>query len=62
MIILSAAGVSIQIWLLDLKINLFFILFCIWLVMGLSHVTLWDFSLTIHDSNMFLDCVQVKST
>lgn len=30
--------------------------------MGLSHVTLWDFSLTIHDSNMFLDCVQVKST
>ena len=30
--------------------------------MGLSHVTLWDFDLTIHDSNMFLDCVQVKST
>lgn len=30
--------------------------------MGLSHVTLWDFSLTIHDSNMFLECVQVKST
>ena len=59
-LLLSAAGVSnANMAYRSIKINIFFV---IWLVMGLSHVTLWDFSLTIHDSNMFLDCVQVKST